>query len=249
MIRTANESDFDRKISSESELRICALKRAYGLNVPFIRFFADDEGSLASVMDGFCNVYVHKKLNEEWQTFLQMHADIRTIHADENTIAILATARRIPFKKGVVMRFDNMLSKCALHANEQNACSLYALYVFLSTVFDDFPLFDGWYVDVSHRVRHGCCHIATESENERLIGCAMTVAETDTAALIGGVSTSPEHRGRGVASRCISELLTRLPQKNVFIAPSDEPAAGLYRKLGFVPCGTWAELTLPYSGG
>lgn len=245
MIRVAIESDFNREITSESELRICALKLAYGLDVPFIQFFADDEGAIASVMDGFCTVYVGEKMNDEWRVFLQMHADIRAIHSSEDVIATLSREMNIPYKKGEVMRISDMSSKVTLHEYQPRNIALREVYTLLNAVFGDLPPFDGWYVDASHRVRHGCCHITAESENGRLIGCAMTVAETEIAALIGGVATLSEHRGRGVATCCVTELLAQLPQKTVLIAPRDEKAAGLYQKLGFVPCGTWAELTLP----
>lgn len=245
MIRLANEQDFVREISSESELRICALKKAYGLDVPFIQFFADGEGSIASIMDGFCALYCHTDPNEEWITFLQMHSDIRTIHSDADTIAALAKNYGVEAKNGVVLRFDNVLSKCTLHYVETQNISLRKLYAFLTAVFDDLPSFDAWYVDASHRVRHGCCHITSVNDDGRMISTAMTVAETDTVALIGGVATLPAYRMQGAASRCIKDLIAALPQETVLIAPSDEYAARLYHKLGFVPWGTWAELTLP----
>lgn len=247
MIRVANESDFIRDITTESELRICALKRAYGLDVPFIQFFADDMGCMASVMDGFCVVYSRHELNEEWRTFLRMHADIRIIHSNEEVIAKLADEMEAPYKKGEVMSLSNVSSECTLHKFDPQNVSLREIYAFLDTIFDDLTPFDGWYVDVSHRVRHGCCHIAIERdthESNGLIGSAMTIAETDAAALIGGVATLPKYRGRGIATRCVSELLTLLPQKTVFIAPSNENSARVYAKLGFIPSGTWAEIVL-----
>ena len=245
MIRRAKEADFIRPITTESDVRIDALKRAYGLDVPFIQYFADDEGTIASIMDGFCVVSSAQALNEEWIAFLLMHADIRTIHADEAMVAVIASAIGTSFNKGVVMRLLNVLSESTLHKFGPNEVSLRALYALLDDVFDEFSPFEGWYVDVSHRVRHGCCRMVTESVQGRLIGSAMTIAETDTAALIGGVATLLEYRRRGVATRCITQLLNSLPQKTIFIAPSDERSARLYQKLGFVPDGIWAELTLP----
>ena len=244
MIRTATEEDFLHDITTVSELRIYALKRAYGLDVPFIQYMADEEGTLASIMDGFCVVFSKNALNEEWVTFLQMQPNIQIIHSAEHIIAALSEQWQIPFKNGELMRYDNVTSENALHINSVQNVSLRELYAFHAEIFEEMAQFDGWYVDVSHRVRHGCCHITTALHEERLIGSAMTVAETETAALIGGVATLPEYREQGVATRCITDLLAALPQTQIYIAPSDEKAASLYRRLGFVPCGTWAELIL-----
>lgn len=245
MIRLANERDFDREIKNESELRIGALMRAYGLRVPFIQFFADEEGALASIMDGVCTLSCASTPNDEWCVFLQMHSDIKIIHTDAKTASYLAEKWQIPLKSGCVMRHERLSSNMPLQENGAEETPLRELYGLLSTVFDSFPSFEGWYVDTSHRVRHGFCHIAAERDNGRLTSVAMTVAEIEDMALIGGVATLPSQRGRGAASRCICRLIDSLTQSDILIAPSDDYSARLYSKLGFVPWGTWAELILP----
>ncbi len=245
MIQLAVETDFVREITTESELRICALECAYGLDAPFIQFFADGEGSIASIMDGFCTVYCPSEPSEEWITFLRMLPDVRTIHSDANTIVILAKRYDLTPKSGSVMRLGKVLSVSTLRRSKPEDISLREVYPLLSSAFDELPPFDGWYVDTSHRVRHGCCHIASVKKDGQLISIAMTVAETKVAALIGGVTTLPHYRGQGAASRCINDLIATLPQNTILIAPNNESAERLYKKLGFVPWGTWAEITLP----
>ncbi len=244
MIRLANERDFSREITSESELRICALARAYGCCVPFIRFFSDDEGCLASIMDGVCTFYCASLPNDEWCAFLQMYSDIKIIHTDGNIGAFLAGKWQCSFENGSVMRLNEVSSDTALQSFQNGDASLREIYKVLSAAFDGFPSFDGWYVDTSHRVRHGFCHIASERNDGELTSVAMTVAETEDVALIGGVATLLSHRGRGNASRCIRRLIGSLTQSHILITPSDEYSARLYEKLGFVPWGTWAELIL-----
>ncbi len=245
MIRLADERAFDRAIKSESELRICALARAYGTQVPFIRFFADDEGSLASIMDGVCTFYCASLPNDEWCAFLQMRSDITILHTDVEVALYLAEEWHISYEKGSVMRYNHASSNVPLQENDSAGESLREIYGLLSTAFDGYTPFDGWYVDASHRVRHGFCHIATERDENRLISVAMTVAEGEDTALIGAVATLPSYRGKGAASRCIRQLIGSLTQSNILIAPSDDYSAKLYSKLGFVPWGTWAELILP----
>ena len=96
------------------------------------------------------------------------------------------------------------------------------LYPLLSACFSEgLPSFDGWYADVSHRLRHGCCRIAVVHENGRPVACAMTTAEGGGAALIGAVATHPDFRGRGYASACVAYLTALLQQerRQVFLSP------------------------------
>ncbi len=244
MIRQANEGDFARIITSESALRIHALKSAYGLSVPFIQYFSDGEGTIASIVDGQCTLSADKPLSDEWLIFLQMQPHVSCVHTELHTADQLAELYQTPCKNGVVMRFDGVSSGTTLHDDILQNPSLRDVYALQKAVFADFLRFDGWYVDVSHRVRHGVCHITAKQQDEKLVSVAMTVAETDGFALIGGVATLDAYRSRGFATECIQALLGRLSQQTVLIAPSDEHSANLYKRLGFVPWGTWAEISL-----
>jgi GNAT superfamily N-acetyltransferase len=239
MIRLAFETDFERDITTESELRICGLKEAYGIDVPFIQFYADDHGAIASIMDGVCVFHSAYAPNEEWLTFLRMYPDIRIIHTTGEIGARMSKEYGLPITSGSVMIMDKVKSVSALH---RETPSLQRVYDLLSDTFSDISPFESWYVDVSHRIRHACCHIAVISENEKIISSAMTVAETKNAALIGCVATLPSYRGRGFASRCVSELLAVLPHEKVYIAPKNAIVAQIYSRLGFFVRDTWAEI-------
>ena len=79
-------------------------------------------------------------------------------------------------------------------------------------------------------------------EADTLAAVAMTTAECDTAALIGGVATRPESRGRGYAHCTVMTLAAALQQqgKAVWLSPKNAHAAALYTRWGFVPAGEWA---------
>ncbi len=245
MIRRATQQDFIRNIVSESELRACALKQAYGQDASFIQFFADDNGSIAALMDGFLSFYCVGELTEEWCAFLLMHSDVRVIHTDAVTATAFAQKNGFPLVQGAVYKLEKLSSGTPLQFNYAELVPFREIYALLSAVFDRVSSFEPWYVDMSHRIRHGCCHIATEYADDRLISIAMTVAETEEIALIGGVATAQEYRGKGAASRCIGRLISDLSQRTIFIAPDNERAERLYKTLGFTPCGTWAEVSLP----
>jgi predicted GNAT family acetyltransferase len=74
----------------------------------------------------------------------------------------------------------------------------------------------------------------------------MTVAETITEAIIGQVATAKKARRQGYASICVKSIISQCEGKTLYILPIDENAAGLYSKIGFVPCGSWFELEKTY---
>lgn len=72
---------------------------------------------------------------------------------------------------------------------------------------------------------------------------ASVSAITDDAAQISGVYTPPELRGRGIATRALAELCSRLLRRSrrlcLFVNTFNDPALALYRRLGFTPRAPW----------
>lgn len=80
----------------------------------------------------------------------------------------------------------------------------------------------------------------------RIASCALLSPEGSDAGLIGGVFTMPSARGKGYAGACVSALAADIQADGKLpVLFYENPAAGaLYRKLGFVECGSWAVLYL-----
>jgi predicted GNAT family acetyltransferase len=74
---------------------------------------------------------------------------------------------------------------------------------------------------------------------------ASVSAVTADAAQVSGVYTPPEERRRGHALRGLGELCLRLFERSravcLFVNDFNEPALGLYRRLGFVARADWAS--------
>ncbi|MCE7983925.1 MAG: GNAT family N-acetyltransferase [Caldilinea sp. CFX5] len=79
-----------------------------------------------------------------------------------------------------------------------------------------------------------------------MVATALTNAETNHWAMIGGVYTPPAMRGRGLSQAVCSALCTELiAEQKQPILYWDTPAAGaVYRKLGFRATGTWRSVWL-----
>lgn len=239
MIRQAIEDDFLISAMDECAIRIQSLKRAYGIDVSFIRYYADGCGNLLSVMDG-TGILHCKEMTDEWLLFITMNPDISRIHCSENAGKVLMNTNNWRGRDGVVLQYAGPLVCSAAQVCETP--NLLAAHALLCDCFDEMSPLDAWYPDVSHRLRHNCAKIATICDGHRVVSTAMTVAETDTAALIGQVATHRDYRGRGYAQTCINSLISRCEGKMLYILPMTEIAHSLYTKMGFVPVGGWAEL-------
>lgn len=244
MIRQAKEQDFQQPIFNESALRIHALYEIYGSDVSFVRFFADGEGTLCSVMDGVGICSAGTALSEEWMQFIGMNPDIRTLHCTKPAGESIQSYLGWPMRSGTVMKYggDIVLS------SQDGICtnpSLPAVHALLTTCFADFSPLDAWYPDVSHRIRHGHGHIAAVTDGEKVVSSAMTVAEAGEQAILGQVATAAANRRQGLAGKCLKSLLFTLQGKSLYILPANPPAQKLYEELGFCSCDVWAELQRP----
>lgn len=239
MIRSACESDVRDLCGSEAAIRIAAAYEAYGLDTSFLQIFADDSLTRMSLMDGVAVLHAPCGINDEWRCFISMQSDIRVVRTDADSAAVLADEWNVPYKSGDFMTYCETVT---IESVQTDTARYEELYTFLSEYFT-LPSFDSWYVDVSHRVRHGSCHIASVLRNDYVVCNAMTVAETQNDALLGAVATHPQWRRQGLAAGCIGRLVEQLSAKRVHISPVDEYARKLYEKLGFSVSGSWGEVS------
>lgn len=229
--------------TGEAAVKIRALWEAYGNDAPFLRFWLGDHGEAIALMDGqailLCN---DDQYNEELLWFVSMQPEIRTVRTDAKTAEWLSVGVNGRLETGVVMqpsrRFDEIDPLV-------QACTEREVYPLLECVFGtSMPPFDAWYVDVSHRRRHGCCRLVGIKERGEVVAAAMTVAECQGHGLIGAVATALHARGKGYASACVSALthFLQAEDKHVWLSPKNEKARQLYRRLGFVSVGTWGNV-------
>jgi predicted GNAT family acetyltransferase len=124
---------------------------------------------------------------------------------------------------------------------------------------DDLPALVALYADagdmsrspaaVARPLRH--TRIMVAETGGEIVSTALTNAETDALAMIGGVFTPPGSRGRGlsqaVCSALCADLLADGKQPVLYWK---HPAAGaIYRKLGFHTVGEWRSVWLEEIGG
>lgn len=88
-----------------------------------------------------------------------------------------------------------------------------------------------------------------EDAGGRVISAAQSSAEGGGAAMLGGVATRSEYRGRGLSTRCVGVLCEHLFAHgcvtiSLFYLEGNEPAARVYTRLGFKDAGRWLLVPL-----
>ena len=239
MIRQAIASDFPIAADDECAIRIDSLMRAYGVDVPFVRFYTDEKGSFMSLMDGAAVLYGCANA-EEWSVFITMNPEILHVHCSAAFGRTLLSTQSWQGREGVVLKYGGN-SDMAVSGVCENPY-LPNVHALLCASFEEMAPLNAWYPDVSHRLRHNCGKIAVILNGETVVSTAMTVAETDSAALLGQVATHMDFRGRGYARTCINSLILRCKGKLLYILPMNEYARSLYERMGFYPDGDWTEL-------
>lgn len=94
--------------------------------------------------------------------------------------------------------------------------------------------FDGFYVDLSHRIRHNTAAAILKDSAVLVISHI-----TDTAAVISGVAVNSNRRKKGLGTALLSELLKTMDGRKVFAA-AEKSVVPFYIKNGFELCGKTA---------
>ncbi len=229
---------------SEAALRQCGQFAAYGDQQTFLRFYQDEIGNRLSVFEDAAFLHAVGD-TEDMRLFLTMDPTVRSVRTDAKTARLLADDWGTSFKTEAVMQAP--VKPDASDVVED--IPLKEVYPVLLEGFgsEALPPFDVWYADVHHRYRRGRCRAVGVRENGVVSACAMTVAECDTAALIGAVATCPSARGKGYASACVLTLAAQLQseQKRVLLSPKNEYAHRLYDRIGYTVVGEWGSVVKP----
>jgi hypothetical protein len=119
---------------------------------------------------------------------------------------------------------------------------------------DDLPALTDFYRDAGDMRRTAASvrrpledtRVWVAEQARKIVSAALTNAETDTYAMVGGVYTPPAQRNRGLSQMVCSALCEDiLASGRLPVLYWQEPAAGtVYRKLGFRPRGSWRSVWL-----
>lgn len=161
----------------------------------------------------------------------------------ETLLCKCAAARRLPFfrtQTAVLLRREKPVSPAETGLTLDWSPSPRTLYALLKTcagISIRLPPFDGWYVDVSHKLRRGLIRAVIAYEGDQPVGCAMTTGESEGQALLSAVAVVPERRGHGYGQALVDAMSKTLQKagKRVFLLRDASENEAFYRSLGFEP--------------
>lgn len=210
--------------------KIRALLYAYGTDYDFCRFFVHNGDSfLAEMNGGYVLCSGGKYDSEEVAGFLSFNGCAELL-CDEKAGAEINAVLGGRLSLINLMKFVG----CAQDFEVERAPALREVYDIIGTVFG-FE-FEPWYLDMSHRIRHGVARC------RKLGGSALVIQhEINGEALISQVATLPAERRKGNASRLLSAACAELSGSEVFVLCEDKLIA-FYEKNGFAPCGKLAQI-------
>lgn len=227
--------------------KIASTAAAYGTELPFAQFWlqvSDENIPVAAVSkldDALTICTTHDSDNEELKELIAM-LNVKSVLCSFSA----AKAISLPIaQQGEIMIYRNQRRLPAPDfENDPNLEEVHKLLCACKTDSFTPPEFEPFYLDMSHRVRHGTARVIGIRRNGTLVSCAMTVAQTANRAVISAVATHPAYQRQGFGRQAVCALISQLPQKELFIFRAKNENAAFYRSLGFEPCGEWAELQL-----
>lgn len=204
--------------------KIRSLLLSYGTKYDFCRFFTSKNAVLAMLNGDFIISDFGEVDFEELAEFLNF-SGFSEIFCSEKLGCALENYLSVERKSVNLMRFSGVARKADIKVLSPSDA-----FKIIKTGFD--IEFEPWYLDMSHRIRHGI------SQLYGLCGSALAVQyNLNGEALISQVATLPEKRSYGNASRLISAVCGELSESKVF-ALCENKLVEFYKKNGFVHEGT-----------
>jgi len=237
-LENQSEADFVGLPNDAALVKIKALMGTYGCIYKFLSFWfqKSDAGQVTALICRFeSSVIICVTNDADFEELLQFINVIsyREIFCNRN----LCTRLKLNIKYGCdELRFAGNPTM----QGDVNSIGFKEVYGILISGSDgqiELPSYDDWYVDFSHRLRHGCARICSVGG----YSVAVTAYETDKEAIISGVATIPKFRGLGHAKAAVLGICHMLQMDGkVPIVLARGNMADYYRKLGFQKTGEFA---------
>ena len=214
-------------------VRILALIRSYGYAYPFASFYeqiVDDKiTALISKLDNDITISVDNGFDEEELIHFLCIIGYSSVLCDDKLI--------IPAKydEGIIMKSSKKLEFSLDESVIDEFPKLMDLYNFVDYDAQDFK---AWYVDISHRIRHGSAKAYTLKEADIIISSGILSSIIDDYSILSAVRTADEYRKQGYASKLVSYICNDV-KGTVYLMRDEGMNEEFYNKLGFEDCGKW----------
>ncbi len=257
MIRINDFSDkFRRELSlvchgSPYGARIESYYNAYiGARYSFVEFWLCSCGDapITAICRYYNSVIICGECGDEAENFVAMLSPHSVLTSAENKILINGFTRRegetMVYRPTSDILMPLLDKRFVLRRSEGDMLSLHDTYSLLSDVFSiGSPApFDDYFVDMSHRVRHGVSDVYNVYWGDEPISTLSVFAISESAAVLGGIATKRTYQHQGIASAVLRSVTETLSEHGRCIFLHRERKIGIYEKCGFQPTGRWAQL-------
>ncbi|MBR6392231.1 MAG: GNAT family N-acetyltransferase [Eubacterium sp.] len=214
-------------------VRILSLLKSYGCKYQFATFYKQViDGKITAVLsklDGDFTLALDSGFdNEELVHFFCVRGYNSILCSDD----FLLSPR---FEEGVVMSCTAKREPVLLNADVDEYPKLMDLFNFVDYEEQDFK---AWYVDISHRVRHGTAKAYTLNVDGYTVSSGILSSIIDDYSILTAVRTDKEFRRMGYASALVSYICCDV-KGIVYLMCDSESNERFYAKLGFETKEKW----------
>jgi GNAT superfamily N-acetyltransferase len=215
-------------------IRIMSLLKAYSTEYNFALFYKqiDESENITAIISRLDNDYTvchndnfnQKELDDFFKTL-----GFNSILCDEDLKLSFS------YDYGITMATNKKIEKivnCAEIDEYPKLMDLFNLEDYSSADFES------WYVDVSHRIRHGAAKAVTLNVNDEIVSSGIFSSIYNNDAILTAVSTHSEFRRMGYASALVSAMVCDIKGK-VYLMRDKNKNEEFYKKLGFENIGYW----------
>lgn len=211
--------------------KLSAVARAYGFGLDFARFWVGG-GAAYGLLDGEMSVAGAPGDVEETREFLRMLGPGSVFCegrlADGLGLKVSAEgavmAKAVPPGKAASFPIPGLREVCGLLSRAGMAVD-----------------FEPFYLDMSHRIRHGAALALGEYMDGALAGCAVVSAVVEKSAVLSALAVREDCRRKGIGSRLVDMVQSALPGRTLYIFRESGRNRAFYEKLGFAEVGQWRQ--------
>ena len=244
MIRLVEKEEQQRRLLALCEktafgCKIASLALAYGFDKGFACFWLDDQDQVVYCLaDGVMLLSGTVVQEEQARSFLRAVGPQEVFCAVRNAEALGLA----PLETGTVLK---KLSAPGAKAPEPEGepGGIREIYGLLEDV-GMAPEFEPFYLDLSHKLRHGQAWTSTRRDGQGLTGCALVSAVTKGSVVLSAVAVREDCRRQGMGSALVKEAEGAFPGKTVYVFREQGKNKEFYWGLGYLRADTWVRSQL-----
>lgn len=229
MIRLAETADALRPLcGSAFGCPILSAAAAYGFSRPFAQFWTAGAAAYG-MLDGVMRIAGTVADPEEARAFLGAVGAAQVVCSAENgaRLGLRVTAR------GAVL--EKALSGTA--APPAEPVPVRAVYDVLAAN-DMAGEFEPFYLDLSHRLRHGAARASVLYAGGEAVAAAVAALAGENA-LVTAVAVLPAWQNKGYGGAVLRAVEEQLGGRRAYLLRAEHENERFYARRGYVPCGAW----------